>query len=493
MTANLEREVKLSAGPGFRLPSLNGAGLHAGPVEERSLDTAYWDSDDHRLLRWGCTLRYRMGEAWTVKLPEQAATGVLARTEHGFAGPAARPPAEALDLVQAFLRGAPVKQVARMRTQRRAVGLLGEGQRRLGEIDDDEVTAYVGRRVVARFREIEVELAGDAPGELLDAVVERLRAEGAGPPDPTPKLARALGEPARMTPEVVVPELPQPVVAGDVVRRAIAGSVLRLLSHDPGVRLGDDPEDVHQARVATRRLRSDLRTFGPLLDPAWADALREELRWLAGELGAVRDAEVLLERIRAGVAGLPGADRPAGRRLAAVFEADVASARTRLMGALRDPRYVALIERLVDAARRPRLSPRAAEPAEDVLPGLVAGPWSKLRRDARRLREEAADEELHALRIRAKRCRYAAEAAAPALGAGVAAFAKAVAGLQEVLGTHHDAIVTSDRLRERAARGAQAFAAGQLWCREREAAEEARAAWPAAWRAASRKKLRAWM
>ena len=88
--------------------------------------------------------------------------------------------------------------------------------------------------------------------------------------------------------------------------------MIRLLRHDPGVRLGIDIEDVHQARVATRRLRSDLRTFQPLLDEAWADALRDELRWLGAELGRVRDAEVLRDRLRAAATTLPAPDRRSG-------------------------------------------------------------------------------------------------------------------------------------------------------------------------------------
>ncbi len=59
----------------------------------------------------------------------------------------------------------------------------------------------------------------------------------------------------------------------------------RMLAHDPGVRLGEDPEELHQLRVATRRLRSVLRTATPLLEATWAQALRDELSWLGDELG----------------------------------------------------------------------------------------------------------------------------------------------------------------------------------------------------------------
>jgi CHAD domain-containing protein len=276
------------------------------------------------------------------------------------------------------------------------------------------------------------------------------------------------------------------------VRRAIAVSVRRLILHDPGVRLGGDPEAVHQARVAVRRLRSDLRTFSSLLVEPWSQALREELRWLGGELGGVRDAEVLAGEIAHAVERLPEADRSAGGRLVADFEADIAAQRERLLGAMRTERYLALVERLVDAARAPMLTEAAEERARDILPGLLRRPWRKLRRDARHLGDGASDEELHALRIRAKRARYAVEAGVPVLGGRARRFARAVAILQDVLGAHHDAVVAGERLRARGASRPLAFVAGQAWGIERDAGAESRAAWPRAWRRARRRRLRSW-
>ena len=83
------------------------------------------------------------------------------------------------------------------------------------------------------------------------------------------------------------------------------------LAHDPGTRLGTDPEELHQFRVATRRLRAFLRAGRELLDPAWAEPLREELRWLGGALGPVRDLDVLIERLAVEVETL--GDRPPRR------------------------------------------------------------------------------------------------------------------------------------------------------------------------------------
>jgi CHAD domain-containing protein len=102
------------------------------------------------------------------------------------------------------------------------------------------------------------------------------------------------------------------------------------------------------------------------------------------------------------------------------------------------------------------------------------------------------DEELHALRIRAKRVRYAAEAVAPVMGPRASRFAAAVTALQTVLGEHQDAVIAASWLHDHGPSTGQPFAAGQLWALEREAAEEARRQWPAAWKGASDRRLRSW-
>jgi CHAD domain-containing protein len=285
------------------------------------------------------------------------------------------------------------------------------------------------------------------------------------------------------------------MTAGDAIRDAIARSVHRLLAHDPGVRLGDDPEFVHQARVATRRLRSDLRTFRSLVDPEWARGLRDELRWIAAALGAVRDTEVLLELLREKASRLPAVDRPVADQFLGVLVGRWEEERIELLGAMRSARYVRLLDRLVDAAREPRFaSPRVGEPARAVLAPLVRGPWSHLRKAVEALDDHPPDGALHGVRIRAKRCRYAAEAVAPVVGGPARRFARRLAALQDVLGRHHDAVVAAAWLREVSvdAPAAAAFAAGALAGMVRLDAQAARAEWPAVWATARRKKLRRW-
>ncbi|HEX6548655.1 MAG TPA: CYTH and CHAD domain-containing protein [Candidatus Dormibacteraeota bacterium] len=491
---NREREVKLAAGPGFTMPALGGInGAEPAEPARLQLNTVYYDTPDLRLARWGFSLRHRNGEGWTLKLPSTDQGTALARDEVTAEGSGSRPPAALLKLVRAYVRRSAVGPVVRLRTARHLVRLLAPSEDVAAEVVDDDVSVITGRRLSGRFRELEVELK-TGNEELLDALVERLQEAGAGKPDPTPKLARALGEAAVDRPEIPLPEPKPSAPAGELVRAAIAGSVARLLRNDPGVRLGGDAERVHDARVATRRLRSDLRTFAPLLEAAWTDSLREELKWLGGVLGEVRDLDVMLDRLRARVESLPEADRKGAAPLIRRLTEETAEARQRLLAAMNSDRYLDLLENLVAAAQQPALNSAAGDPGKEALPGLARKPWRKLRREVRQLDQSPADPELHRVRILAKRARYAAEAVAPAAGGKAAKLGSALADLQTVLGEHQDSVTLQGWLRERRpASPAAALARGELVGLERAAAGQARSEWPKAWKAAKRKKLRRWM
>src|SRR3989440_4196563 len=296
----IEREVKLAAWGGFAVPPLDDVApdVSAAPLKTKKLDATYYDTRDLRLARAGVSLRHRVGDdpPWTVKLPEGEAGPVMSRREFPFAGPAGAVPAEAAALVRAYARSEALAPVARLKTERARVGLSFDGAQ-VAEIADDEVSVYHGRRLASRFREVEVEVEEEAPDGLLETVVARLRDAGAGEPDATPKVVRALGPRALEPLPGAVTEVGPDSTMGEVVQAAVGNALARIVAHDPGVRLGDDPEDVHQARVGTRRLRSDLRTFRPLLDADWVAGLRAEAGWFAGLLGVVRDAEVLMERL----------------------------------------------------------------------------------------------------------------------------------------------------------------------------------------------------
>ena len=543
----VEREAKISAPAGFCMPSLDGVipgiVMEARPPVE--LSATYYDTADLRLTRIGASLRHRVdisdasGESgWTVKLPSKkggaarSAGALLARREVDIPGGPGVIPDDARRLVIAQTRLAPLVPVGKLVTRRRRWLLRLDADRSggagveapvLAELDDDEVIVYQADEESGRFREIEVELApGEAlaPG-LIGAVISRLVGAGAGAADPVPKIVRALGERATLRPEPAAVELGRKPTTGDVVRSAITASVLRLIDHDPGVRLGEDSEDVHQARVATRRLRSDLSTFEPILRPDWVAAVRGELSWLGDGLGAVRDADVLFERLAASAEILAPEDRLAAAPLLRQLAAEREGHRTALAVLYGSDRYLTLLETLVAAAAVPPwamvgrvepepqaqpnaevlvevailIDPIVGSPARRTVPALVRRPADVLHKTVKRLGPAPDDEALHEVRRKAKRCRYASEAAIPAVGADARRLANAVAGVQEILGSLQDAVVAEEWLRLAAASHAPpaAFAAGLLVAAEHRAMAEARAGWRAAWKVASARSLWRWV
>ena len=259
----------------------------------------------------------------------------------------------------------------------------------------------------------------------------------------------------------------------------------RIFTNDPGARLGE-VEPVHQMRVGARRLRSDLRTFAPMLDEAWAERLRDELQWLGSALGQARDMDVMQELLHADAKGLEPEIEP----LFGYLDEQQLVGRAALLKALRSERYVQLLDALVEAARSPVLTPAAWTAAGEALPPLADRTWSRLAHAARALDQDDPDERFHEVRKLAKRARYAAEAVAPALGEAeshaASRFARGPRRVQDILGGLQDSVVARDLVRElatsRPTDGSFALAAGRLLEREEQAGREARDSFPKAWK-----------
>jgi CHAD domain-containing protein len=506
----LEEERKYEVDPRFAVPDLRAvlpAGAQVVALAPVALRATYYDTADRRLARAGVSLRYRRGDdvPWTVKLPTDV---VGVRHEISRAGTPGAVPDELAELVTAYTRGSALEPAAVLRTSRRVHELRSRDGGLLAELDDDTVSVLDGRTTRLKFREIEVE-RHSCGSKLMDRVDEALRGAGAATGTFTAKHIRALGP-------LGPPELPKPAglsrraTAGAVVTDALRSDIGRMLAYDPLVRLREPLPDgdtaVHQMRVGIRRLRTDLKTFRPILDTAWANGLREELSWIADSLGAARDAEVLRARLRHTAASDPlsALDDAALARMDADLAARHEDALHDLDKALRTDRYRTLLDHLVAAAASPKfVSKQAARPATDVLPKLVAKPWRELAygsdgvSGAGDLDALAPDEEWHAVRIRAKRARYATEAVAEVLGGAAAGLAKAVSAVQSLLGDHQDAAVAAQTWLAIAHADpddhALAVTAGRLYERERAAVRTAREEFPAAWEKADRRKLTAWL
>jgi CHAD domain-containing protein len=253
------------------------------------------------------------------------------------------------------------------------------------------------------------------------------------------------------------------VLADSHLRTWVDEQVRELVAQGEIALADTDPEGVHQLRVAVRRLRAGLKT----------GELRAELRWFFGELGPVRDLDVLLMRFREDTDGFSADEMAAFERLLSGFVKERTAAQKRAARALRSKRYQQLLAALgeVDPA-----GPGAAVAVDPV--AEIARPHRKLRKAVAAIGREPADEDLHDLRIRGKKLRYAAELAAKTGGKPIRKLVKATKRLQDVLGEHQDACVAEQRVRGLVAEdAAEAFIAGRLVERERNRQAASRAEW----------------
>ncbi|WP_253769042.1 CYTH and CHAD domain-containing protein [Goodfellowiella coeruleoviolacea] len=501
-----ETERKYEAPTGVALPTWDGlpgvAGV-SGP-DEVLLDAEYHDTEDLRLARAGVTLRRRTGgedAGWHLKLPAGADTrdelGVPLGPEHQ------RPPEELTSLVRARTRGARLLPVARIATRRSRWRLTGDTGQLLAEVVADQVTASVlsGPSKQDEWREVEVELGADADPGLLDAVEDRLVAAGLHRSTRSAKLARVLGD--RLTPATPARVPVDAATAGGTVLAYLRDQVAAVYRLDPAVRRGL-PDAVHQQRVAMRRLRSALQAFGRVVDRERTRDLTDELRWAAGVLGAARDLEVLADRLEQAVAALPDdlVVGPVRAQLTRHFAPGQAAAQQAVLAALDSPRYSALLDRLDALLVDPPFTPRAALPAEDVLPAQVARADRRLRRRMRAVGETGSagadrDVALHEARKAAKRLRYAVEVVEPLVGRRAVRFRKRVKAVQQVLGDHQDGVLARPLLRQLGMRsqleGENGFTFGLLHGRELSRADQVLTTLARPWRRLAKPRVRRWL
>lgn len=524
-----ETEQKYDLEAGVALPSFTGLPQVAAVSEPelQTLTAEYYDTDDLRLLRAGITLRRREGgpdEGWHLKLPE-AGRGTARKTagasqrreirltlDHGDRDRIDRRgkdggdpvPAELARLVRAHARDASLRPVARIETRRHLTTLLDGSGTSLAEIAVDKVAAQTmgASTTLSSWNELEIELTGGRP-QLLRAAAKRLRRSGLRPAGRAAKLERALAVDTR-------PSLTSAPSGGPAARRRRAGDVVwaylgaqasRLKALDAAVRR-DEPDAVHQMRVTTRRLRAVLQAFPTVVPQPATAGLLDDLRWLGQVLGGARDAEVLEQHFHTALADLPTelVIGPADARVTRHFAPEHAAARTAVQRALDSGRYFRLLDdldRLVDDPP----AEAATEAADEILAQAVSRAFRRTKRRMNRatLAPAGADRDvaLHEARKAAKRARYAAEAAEPAVGKQARRFATRMKAVQSVLGDHQDAVTARTVARriglEAHLAGENAFSFGLLNERaHRDAQEYQRQARPI-WKRAARRRARRWL
>lgn len=397
-------------------------------VVEVELDTA-----DRRLERRGARLVHEVGArggAYRLRLPD-GRVWRLGPSRPDFARDlpqgAGRAALEALAGERRLLEGTP-RQV-----RRRPLRLL-----------DDE-----GKTVVRVDIEVECDPQRDSgdPCAVLEAVRGYTREHGhlCALLDGDSTLRR-LSAPPRPTATGTRVALDPKVSAAEGLARWLDLRLSNFLAQEAGLRADLDPEFNHDYRVAARRTRSLLGDLGRALPEAEVTFLREELRWLGGLTGPLRDLDVLVAQLRA-TQDLPP-ETFGG--LTSILEPRRQAALTDLRAALDSPRYVELVRTWRELAQS---QPPSDGPGAGSFTVLLA---RRLRKRARALREgmrpgfaQGPSAELHALRIQAKKLRYLLECA-PGL-VGEKRLTEAVAGLkrlQECLGQLNDAAVQTAALTE---------------------------------------------
>ena len=462
----LEREVKLRPSHGFHFPQE----FIRHPQSKRIFTSTYYDTKDYSLARLGITLRRRVEQGkgvWQLKLPKGKA-----RRELEIPNRSTRVPTEFAELLFAFFRGHIPISVVTLRTERQTYSI--EHDRVLAEMSWDRVAVLEDRRIRKRLSELEVELL-EGTNKNLKHITTQLKEVGAEDGSFRPKMCQAL--------DLEYPESEQTLDAGapptEHVKWMIKRQVNEILRHDPGTRFGKDPEDLHQMRVATRRVRALLRTARPLLDPEWNRALRKEISWLANILGVIRDFDVLLQKLGSETQTLPQSEQKFFASLLTRLESQRSVAQASMLDALRSERYLTLLDRLISASIHIEIiNPNIP------LQSLVKKEFDKLSKAVDNLPKHYTNDDLHQVRIRAKRVRYATELAEQCIGKTATRFIQQIRKFQNLLGDHQDTVMIEQQLKNFLQSSRQvkaAFTSGVIVERLRRRRAKLRAAFPHRW------------
>ncbi len=466
----------------------SGSGLVVAPESTEEITDAYYDTEDWRFYRAGYALRVRKsgGEVESTMKSLTPAEGNLRRRREiseplkdDKPATLGKAPGPVGERSRALLGDRELRQMFRIRTRRQKFALLlkdtadgedrngggsgaAEGDVRIGEVLIDTSEIPLGEdEEPTRLRRVEVEAGvGTAPTPDLQGFVDEMQFALGLSPTSISKYEAGLyaaglspDGAAWVGPTDVDPSMSVGEVAFAVLRRQFA----EMRAHEPGTRLGEDPEELHDARVATRRMRAAMKVFEDVL-PERAKWLREELRWVANALGEVRDLDVQMGRIET---WKEEADEERSGFLDKVLDLMYrrrAEARENMLEVLDSGRYERFESSFAEMLRRGPGAERelaqgdgrdpAREPVTAAAPALISGHYRKWRKAARRLDEASSPEAFHDLRKKGKRLRYALEFVSEVYGEQVQKLVKPLKALQDDLGDHQDAIVIAEYLRE---------------------------------------------
>jgi CHAD domain-containing protein len=421
-------------------PRLGADGFLIRADGSRSARETCLDTADRRFERAGYVLAVREDGARTDLVlepssprPDGPALRISAPLSTASAGlDLEKLPAALHDAVRAVTGRERLGTVQR-RTVRRQLFEVARRERFAGAVTLVETTSELpdGRTETEHRVELDMATSEDL-GELLAALRAQLpRLDPA--PSVTPKTRRQSHAAAR-------------TIAGAAFE-AMSRELARCLDHEPGTRLGVDSEELHDMRVAARRLRAALRVHRRYL-PRGSRRIAREVRWLGSVLGPVRDLDVQIAWLEARTAELPPALRPEVSGIAERLRRRRVEARREMLDALDSERWVGLVRRATEWLERgPAAAPaRGRRRARPVAARLIERRMRQLIRARAALSPEENVEELHRLRILGKRARYALEFHAGRFGKPARRVLRGLVRLQDQLGEHHDIVVFLDRI-----------------------------------------------
>lgn len=444
MSDHHEIERTFAPDPRATMPDLSclDGVARVGPPVVAELEAAYVDTTDLALVRAGITLRRRTGgddEGWHLKLPVGEGRDEVHEPLGDGADGAGSVPDPLRRLVRAYVREEELEVVATISTRRTTTALLDDQDGVLAEVCDDEVTGRLPDGPTVSWREWEVELV-DAGADLLAQAADVFADEGVEAAAVQRKVETVLGDRLQ--------EVEQP---DHVLVAYLAEQVDALRREDVAIRRGL-ASGVHQARVAGRRMRSALAAYRPLVDTEVTEPVREELRWLGHALSDTRDAvvarELLLEAIDAEPADL--VHGPVRDRVTSTYEDRAREGMAAAAAVLDSERYLRLLDALHDLVTDPPVS-LDGDASDRALAKRLRKQVQRLSARLDDVREAGSEEERelawHEARKAAKRLRYAAEVARPALGKPARRLGKQAKEVTQVLGERQDTVVVREHLR----------------------------------------------
>ena len=487
-------------------PSASGLAVVRRATKE--LTDTYYDTEDWRLYRAGYALRVRRdGEDAEATMKALASAEDALRRRREISEPLADgittpegAPGPVGQRVRRVAGGADLRPLFEVRTRRRIFALRPEtastgvtvedaagdirraedGQEAaVGEISLDESEFSGDDEATARLSRVEVEVGSEAVvhdgvGDFVDTLRDALGLR----PTEASKFRTGLSA-AGLSP-AVAPDLGPTQIDASMSAGEVAFAILRrhfatMLAHEPGVRLGEDPEELHDMRVATRRLRAALKLYAHVL-PKRAERYERDLRHFARALGDVRDLDVHLERL----SGEASKNEEIFEESATVLEERRVEARRRMLEVLDSNRYERFVASFSGTLRRGR-SPALSGPILKVAPDLVRRRYKKVRKDLEALGKDSPPEDFHDLRKKGKRLRYALEPLQGIYGKPSEKMVELLKTVQDDLGDHQDLIVAAGLMQELGAAGdlppRAIFSMGSMAERYLGDAAELRASW----------------